>query len=163
MSKEDIMRVEKGVLLGLIVAFPAGAFGQELGPLAPDRPVRSAETDVVCTGVGIDARENSAWAAYPLKVEVVGRGGQYLGDVRVALSQRNKAVISLTCGGPWILFRLPTGRYQVEAKTENQTVSSSAFVPATGQGRIILRFPELGGEVTSSIPKAESVAQPAMP
>ena len=32
------------------------------------------------------------------------------------------------------------GRYEVEARVGDQTVSSAAFALASGQGRIILRF-----------------------
>lgn len=156
------MILARGILVGLILGSPSAALAQELGALSPDTPTRAANIEVVCTGVGLDARQNPAWADYPLKIEVAGRGGQYLGDVHLSLSQKDKALVTLTCGGPWILFRVPTGRYQVEAKTEGRTVSSGAFVPATGQGRIILRFPELGGAMTPPVGEAtKSSSQPA--
>jgi hypothetical protein len=138
------MKLVCGIFVGLVLALPA--FAQEFGILVPDTPTRAARIEAVCTGVSLDARENPAWTDYPLKIEVAGRGGQYLGDVHLILSQKDRSVATLICGGPWILFRVPTGRYQVEAQTEGKTVSSSAFVPVTGQGRVILRFPELGGE-----------------
>ena len=141
------MNLVRIILTAVISAVPVTVLAQELGTLVPDTPTRLAGIEAVCTGVSLDARENTAWGAYPLKIEVAGRGGQYLGDVRLILSQQNKTLAALTCGGPWILFRLPAGRYQVEAQTEGRTVSSPAFVPVTGQGRIILRFPELGGQI----------------
>jgi hypothetical protein len=67
--------------------------------------------------------------------------------VRLSLSQNGKALADVACDGPWILFRLPAGRYRVKALTEGKTTSSNAYVPASGQGRIILRFPDLGGEI----------------
>lgn len=138
--------VPNKLLIGLVFALPVTSFAQELGVIVPDTPIRAANMEIVCTGVSLDARQNPAWASYPLKVEVAGRGGQYLGDVRVTLSKENKILATLHCGGPWILFRLSSGRYRVEAQTEGKTVSSAAFVPIAGQGRIILRFPDLGGE-----------------
>jgi hypothetical protein len=143
------MVLARGVLAGLILVLPFTATAQELGSLVPDTPTRAENIEIVCTGVGLDARQNPDWTAYPLKIEVAGRGGQYLGDVHLVLSQKDKPIAKLTCGGPWVLFRVPTGRYQVEAQTEGKTVSSVAIVPVTGQGRIILRFPELGGEMSS--------------
>jgi hypothetical protein len=156
------MILARGVIVGLMSALPVAAPAQEFGTLVSDTPTRTANIEVVCTGVGLDARQNPAWADYPLKIEVAGRGGQYLGDVHLSLSQKDKTLATLTCAGPWILFRVPTGRYQVEAKTEDRTVSSGAFVPAAGQGRIILRFPELGGAM-SPPPTGEmkSSSQPA--
>jgi hypothetical protein len=63
------------------------------------------------------------------------------------LAHKGNTLATLSCGGPWILLRLPPGRYDVEVETEGKTVSSAAFVPVTGQGRVILRFPELGGVI----------------
>ncbi len=135
-----------GLLTLLGLAMASGAKAQDAGMLAPDQPTRIGAALAVCTGVGLDARQNPLWAEYPLKIEVAGRGGQYLGDVRLVLSQNDKMIAAVGCSGPWILFRLPAGRYHVEARTEGRTISSSALVPASGQGRVILRFPDLGGE-----------------
>jgi len=120
--------------------------------LPPDKPVLVGSIESVCTGIGSDARENPLWAAYPLKIEVAGQGGQYLGDVHLTVSQDDRAVVSVSCSGPWILFRLAAGRYHVEAQTENQTAASSALVPGSGQARIILRFPRLGGQIGAPDP-----------
>jgi hypothetical protein len=149
------------ILVGLISALSSAAFAQELGTLVPDTPTRTANIEVVCTGVGLDARQNPAWTGYPLKIEVAGRGGQYLGDVHLVLSQKDEKLAMLTCGGPWILFRVPTGRYQVEAQMEGRTAFSTAFVPVTGQGRIILRFPELGGAMSPPVEVMKSSSPPA--
>ncbi len=142
------MMLARGILVGLLSALPLIAFAQEFGTLAPDTPSRAGGIEAVCTGIGLDARQNPSWADYPLKIEVAGRGGQYLGDVHLVLSQKDKALATLTCSGPWILFRVPTGHYQIVVQTEGRSVSSAALVPAVGQGRIILRFPELGGAMS---------------
>ena len=108
--------------------------------LVPDVPTSVAGIESVCTGIGLDTRQDPRWNNYSLKVEIVGPGGQYLGDEGVTVRRSGKELISLSCSGPWILFQLPQGRYEVEARIGAQTASSAAFVPATGQGRIILRF-----------------------
>ncbi len=110
-----------------------------------DSAVTISGGEAVCTGVSMEAREDSRWNAYPLKVEIAGKGGQYLGDVQVTVSKDGAEVAKVTCGGPWLLFKLPPGRYQVDATIEGSTASSSAYSLAEGQGRIILRFPEMGG------------------
>ncbi len=119
--------------------------------LAPDMPVKIGNIEAVCTGVGLDARQNPAWASYPLKVEVAGRGGQYLGDVHLTVSQRGNPLAAVRCDGPWVLLRLAPGKYHIDAETEGQTASSAALVPADGQGRVILRFPELGGGMETPV------------
>lgn len=132
-------------LAGLLLASPSIAQG--FTTLPSDRPISVGDVEVVCTGAGLDARENPAWAGYPLRVEAAGKGGQYLGAVRLGLSQNGKTLADVTCDGPWILFRLAAGRYHLEAETEGKTSSSNVYVPASGQSRVILRFPDLGGEI----------------
>ena len=124
--------------------------------LTPDMPVKVGNIDVVCTGVGLDARENPAWRSYPLKIEVAGRDGQYLGDIHLSISQRGNRVVAVSCDGPWLLFGLPAGKYLVDAETEGKTVSSAILVPATGQSRIVLRFPELGGTTAPATTSASA-------
>ena len=131
------------------------------GPSVPlaltlDTPAKVGNIETVCTGVGLDARQNAAWTSYPLRIEVAGRGGQYLGDVNLTISQGSSVLATVTCAGPWLLFRLPAGRYKVEAGTEGKSVTSPVLVPATGQSRVILRFPDLGGviEVPGTNPPA---------
>jgi hypothetical protein len=102
--------------------------------------------EAVCTGIGADARNDPRWATYPLRIELVGRGGEYLGQAEVTLSQNDEAVIGVRCGGPWLLVRLPPGMYVVTATVENVSKTGRVTVPATGQGRLILRFPEFGQE-----------------
>ncbi len=102
--------------------------------------------EAVCTGIGADARNDPRWPTYPLRIELVGRAGEYLGAAEVSLSQNAEAIISVRCSGPWLLLRLPPGNYDVTASVENISKTSRVTVPMTGQGRLVLRFPELGQE-----------------
>jgi hypothetical protein len=131
-------------LLGLLMTSPLEAATR----LPVDTPSTVGDLEAVCTGVGLDSRQNPDWTVYPLKIEVAGQGGQYLGDTTLTLSQDGKELAAVKCDGPWILFRIPPGRYQLQAETEGKTIQSPAFVPTGGQGRIILRFPELGGRTS---------------
>jgi hypothetical protein len=115
-------------------------------PLPFDSPVSMRAMEAVCTGIGADARNDPRWPSYPLKIELVGRAGEYLGQAEVTLTRNNEAVIGVRCGGPWLLLRLPPGAYDVSAQVENVTKTGRVTVPMTGQGRLVLRFPELGQE-----------------
>lgn len=117
--------------------------------LPVDAPRHVGGIESVCTGIGLDSRQDPRWQSYPLKIEIAGQGGQYLGDVALTISRDDKYVVSVQCDGPWFLFRLSPGRYQIQAETEGRTVRSMAFVPTTGQGRTILRFSDLGGQRTT--------------
>lgn len=139
---------------GALICGLARAQAQDANALALDTPTEIGGIETVCTGVGLDSRGDSRWNTYSLKVELAGKGGQYLGDVRASVSKEGKTVLTVTCGGPWLLFKLPAARYQVDATIQNKTVSSAAYVPTTGQGRIILRFPELGGALEEPLKSA---------
>ena len=122
---------------------PGSSLAQAILPF--DMPTMISDVETVCTGVDSDSRADPRWNAYPLRLEITGKGGQYLGDVQITVEKDRKSVVQVTCGGPWLLLRVPPGRYQISATTENKTVNSIAVAPAKGQGRIIIRFPELGG------------------
>ena len=76
-------------------------------------------------------------------LEFAGKDGQYLGDETVNVSGNGHSV-SVRCGGPWVLMKLPAGTYHVstdvaEAGHKDVTV----HVP----GHVIVRFPGAGGAV----------------
>jgi hypothetical protein len=129
------------------------ATAQSPGTLPFDTPTDVSGVETVCTGVDSDSRLDPRWSSYPLKVVIAGKGGQFLGDVQVGLEKAGKKLLQVSCGGPWLLFKLSPGRYQVSATIEGKTVTSAANALAKGQGSIILRFPEMGGALDD--PKAE--------
>lgn len=138
------------VVVGLMAAsISLAANAQSAETLPFDTPTMVEGIETVCTGVGQDAQTDPRWAAYPLKVVVAGEGGQYLGDVGLTVAQNGKSLVQLRCRGPWILFKLPPGQYAVSASLENATVKANVGVNARGQGRVILRFPSVGGTRSS--------------
>jgi hypothetical protein len=147
-----------GIAFAALVSVSSGAQAQAENGLPLDTPQQVKGIETVCTGVGLEAREDPRWVAYSLKIEIAGKGGQYLGDVHVTVAKGSADGLSLDCGGPWLLFKLSAGRYQITATTEGISATSAAYVPATGQGRIILRFPELGGELEKVPDNNENIA-----
>jgi len=125
-------------------ATPPAAPGQEAGPLPFDSPVSMRDMEAVCTGIGADARNDPRWATYPLRIELVGRAGEYLGEALVTVNKGGDAVIGARCGGPWLLLKLPPGAYEVKAEVEGRSMTARANVAATGQARVVLRFADLG-------------------
>ena len=131
-----------------LAAIPSEPILAQAERLRFDTPTTVNNVEVVCTGIGLSSRQDPRWGAYPLKVEVAGADGQYLGNVRIAFERAGQGVAELACGGPWILARLEPGSYSVTAAIDGASTSSSVNVPATGQARLILRFPEVGGAVS---------------
>jgi hypothetical protein len=131
-------------IFGIAIAFltTLQAHAQEPVILAIDAPTKIADIETVCTGIGLDARQDPRWGSYALKVEIAGAGGRYLGDEIISLRQNGKTLLTARCAGPWVLFAIPVGRYEVEAQIGDRTIKSAAFVSTEGQGRVILRVPE---------------------
>ncbi len=129
----------------VVFVLAGAAQAQETAPVLPfDSPISMREMEAVCTGIGADARNDPRWPAYPLRIELVGRAGEYLGEASVSVSKGGESVISVRCNGPWLLLKLPPGAYNVTAEVEGRTMNSRANVAAAGQARVVLRFPDLG-------------------
>jgi hypothetical protein len=119
-----------------------------------DTPQTMRAMEAVCTGVGTDARNDPRWAAYPLKIEIAGDQGQFLGEAEVSVNKGEDAIVSVRCGGPWVLFRLDPGAYSVSATVGGATVSSRVNVSGKTQARVVLRFRGQGGAVSPEyVPK----------
>ena len=155
-EEDHAMTLKHFVVIAFALGFSSSALADDAEILKPDTPTKVGTVEAVCTGVGLDARQNPAWTAYPLKIEIAGRGGQYLGDVQLTLRRKDSLLATVKCDGPWVLFKTDPGAYRVDVGTDGQTATSNAYVPTKGQGRIIIRFPSLGGEVS---PKPVSAAQ----
>ena len=127
----------------------SAAYAQSTMALPYDTPTMVEGVEIVCTGIGQDSRSDPRWNAYPLKVVLAGEGGQYLGEARLNVAAESESMMDVRCGGPWVLFKLNPGRYVVTATINGNTAKSTAYVSATGQGRIILRFPSVGGTISA--------------
>jgi hypothetical protein len=108
--------------------------------LAPDHPTMIENIEAVCTGVGLEAGLGHGWRTCPLKIETAGPEDQHVGNAIWTLSRGSKSRTNVQCDDPRLLFRLPAGRYRVGAEIESKSVHSAMLVPASGQGRIMLRF-----------------------
>jgi hypothetical protein len=103
----------------------------------------------VCTGIGDEAQRDPRWAAYSVKIVFAGKGGQFLTDADVTVSRDGKDLFNGFCGGPWLLLKLPAGRYHITGVLDGQHAETSVIAPATGQGRAILRFLASGGAISA--------------
>lgn len=87
--------------------------------MALDTPLQKGEIQAVCTGVG-SAKQDSRWTTYPVRVVFSNRASQYIAGEHIVLSQAGKQKLTLDCGAPWILFRLPEGNYSLKATLPDQ-------------------------------------------
>ena len=129
-------------------ALTCGAQAQTSDTLPYDTPTTVGGIETVCTGVAVNPEDMPRWNAYPLKVIVTGKGGQFLAGEQVAVTKDGHEIVSVTCEGPWVLFKLAPGDYRVRATVDGKNVDLPAHAPKTGQGRVVLRFPDSGGSIS---------------
>jgi hypothetical protein len=113
-----------------------------------DQPVTVSGVETVCTGVG-SAKDNPAWAAYPVKLVFANPKGEDLAQVQVSVMQGGKPVVQTQCDAPWILMKLPAGAYSVTATVPGQAgarVGKANFTSAaSGQKTVTVTMPPSGG------------------
>ena len=125
-------------ILILSIAVLAGA------RVALAAPAPQAQGPVAAVSGGVTEEERDQLAAiardYNLKVVLATRSGAYLADVAVVVRDASgNPVLGTKADGPWVLARLPAGRYSVEGSANGATVRKSVAVGA-GQTRVDLRW-----------------------
>lgn len=148
---ETHMRIVQraAAIAGVIAIGPVAALAQTSAPVI--LPVDVAQTvngvEVACTGIGADARQASEWATYPVRVEFSNARNEYLVGATVQLSDgTGRELLTVACDAPWVLLRLPEGRYRVTAHMLDAAAAprSATFqAPDVGQLRVVLQFRDL--------------------
>jgi len=151
-------RIQACVSIVATVALASTTFAAER--LTVNEPALIGGIETVCGGVTLNDRKDTKWRAYSVRLEFVGKGGQYLGDERVTV-KGNDHEISVDCLGPWVLMKLPAGSYDVAADVADAGQKAAKVrVPARGQVVSYFRFPNAGGEITRTPLVASAVPMP---
>ena len=108
--------------VGLCLAVPA--------PAALGASEQSYEgTAYACTGFGQEVRDDPRWNAYPLKLVFATDAGAYFANVVTTIENAaGETVLRTDCNAPWVLVKLPPGRYEVTARALPENVERSATV-----------------------------------
>jgi hypothetical protein len=137
-------------LIGVVAAASLGcaaALAEDVRKLPPDEPVVVNGLDLVCTGVGEDARNDPRWRDYSVRIEFANADAQYLSDAVLAVATADgEQLFEVTCDSPWILANLEPGKYVLAATYEGIVKTEKFSAPKTGQGRFVVRFPEILGD-----------------
>lgn len=99
---------------------------------------QQGDVSFVSGGVGEDESKalQSAQRQWPLSLVFTGAGSEYLADVNVDIVDAHSArVLNATSRGPYMLVKLPPGRYIVQASYKNDDQSKSVTIPAKGSAR----------------------------
>lgn len=105
----------------------------------------AAGVDFVSGGVGEEERAEMQLVLpdYSLKITTVARSGQYLSGVEVELRGIDGApVLKIVTDGPWLLARLPPGRYELRLSYEGIAQTRQVSIPQTGRRELVVRWEE---------------------
>jgi hypothetical protein len=130
-----------------IAAVGAYATAKAANELPDDTPTTVNGYELACTGVGDEAKADPRWPAFPVRIEFANRDAQYLSDVDVTITDaKGEALFSVRCESPWFLAKIPPGKYTVAGTFDGQTETAKFTAPASGQSRIVVRFPQVAGD-----------------
>jgi hypothetical protein len=147
MEEEPTMKIAH-TTKALLLASAFGIAPALAEPLIPDQPMMIDGVETVCTGTSLANRTAPEWRAYTLRIEFVGKGGQYLGNEQIRVSG-NGVDVSVQCKGPWMAMKLPSGSYHVAADVEDAGhMAMNVRVAARALRVVTMRFPNAGGEVS---------------
>lgn len=122
------------------------AFAESAVSLPSDTPVEVKGVELACTGIGDEAQSDPRWKSFPVRLEFAGGKAQYLADVEAAVfNVAGEELFKVRCDSPWLLVRLPAGKYQVKGSFRDIVKIANFMSPKKGQARIIVRFPEIVG------------------
>ncbi|AOJ63661.1 carboxypeptidase regulator [Burkholderia ubonensis] len=115
-----------------VAAGATGAYAQSDG-----LPAARQQGDVTFVSGGVGQDESTAFqrneAAWPLALRFTGAGGEFLADVHVRITDAKGAeVLKTDARGPYMLVKLPPGRYMVQASYQGKDETHSVTVTAKG-------------------------------
>ncbi|MGU7772254.1 carboxypeptidase-like regulatory domain-containing protein [Burkholderia sp. MR1-5-21] len=115
-----------------IAAGTTGAYAQSDG-----LPAVHQQGDVTFVSGGVGQDESTAFQrnepAWPLALRFTGAGGEFVADVHVRITDAKGAeVLSTDAHGPYMLVKLPPGRYTVKASYQGKDEAHDVTVGAKG-------------------------------
>ncbi len=102
-------------------------------------PLLQNGVEYLSGGIGEDqvAAMRQLASQYSLSVMVAAKSGAYLSDVDVSIaSAKGKNVLSVRTDGPYLLVRLPAGRYRVTVQSGQANQTRDVTVPTHGTARL---------------------------
>jgi len=99
---------------------------------------QQGDVSFVSGGVGLDESRAllSAASQWPLSLRFTAGSGEYLADVHVTITDAHgTSVLDTTSRGPYMLVKVPPGRYSVSVSHAGIAKTSAVTVAANGTAR----------------------------
>ncbi|WP_233856164.1 carboxypeptidase regulatory-like domain-containing protein [Paraburkholderia sp. HD33-4] len=116
----------------------------EIHPTGMPATQQQGDISFVSGGVGRDESTalRQARRQWPLSLQFTGPGASYVADVQVRIAKAGgTTVLDTTSKGPYMLVRLPQGRYTVSATYSGVTRKQTLNVHGNGSARATFAFP----------------------
>ncbi|PRF23831.1 carboxypeptidase-like regulatory domain-containing protein [Burkholderia multivorans] len=138
----NVSRIAVAVALSAgLAAAATGAYAQSSDSLP--EATQQGDISFVSGGIGKDQstafeRNESAW---PLALRFTGKGGEYLADVHVRIVDgKGNEVLKTDARGPYMLVKLPPGRYTVHASYQGSDETRAVTVGAKGGAKAAFQW-----------------------
>ncbi|MHB8668730.1 MAG: carboxypeptidase-like regulatory domain-containing protein [Burkholderiales bacterium] len=111
-------------------------------------PATHRQGDVSYLSGGIGLNESDAIRhvakAYPLELEFVLKAqpkAEYVANVKVRIKDtHDKTVLHATAAGPFLLAKLPAGKYTVSADRDGKVIQRQLEIAASGHQRVVFEW-----------------------
>lgn len=133
-------------LLGVGIASAGHGAKMQLAAMDEDLDtVKQANgIEYACTGVGDEAQEDPRWSEFPAKLVFAEKGGAYLSNVAVRITDAKSGKVVFDGGcryAPWLVLGLEPGRYEVTAEASGfRTETVTLDVKESGQTERTIHF-----------------------
>ncbi|HEX8874988.1 MAG TPA: hypothetical protein VF780_10205 [Nitrosospira sp.] len=131
----------------LVSVFSTLSFAQEEGS-SPLPPVQSqGKTEFLTGGVGKDESDAILHVAntWPLTLELskaAAPRAEYISDVQITIKDKSRnTVLDINAEGPYVLVKLPPGKYSLDAVFESKTLHRNINIEKGHNQRISLMWP----------------------
>ena len=110
--------------------------------LAPMEARQYGAVSFISGGVGDDERQQieKLFPNYPLQLLFTNKGSpnEYLSDVKVQIKDQNgKLVLDTVAQGPFLLAKMPAGRYAISADNEGMVKQQNVQITGAGSQRVM--------------------------
>lgn len=102
----------------------------------------AAQSPILWTG-GITLEERYAASAGGTWPELFVTGGHYLSSIKVVVTDDSgREIVNTTTAGPWLIFDLAPGTYQVQAARRNGDTQGGTISVSGDGGKYTFMFPD---------------------
>ena len=142
------MKYKTSVVAAAIAASGLAFAGTAIAAAASHLPATHTQGEVRYLSGGIGKSEAAAMKhaarRYPLQLEFLLKAKpkeEYLADIKVQIKDaHDRLVLDAIAGGPFLLAKMPAGKYKVSADRDGKVVHRQIEIAASGHQRVVFEW-----------------------